>query len=68
MLRTPTAVPPTCPRCRGRLIHAHDPYGAYASCLTCGFVQEGLTGPAIGLADDTGRRRRREPNYKGRQL
>ena len=61
--------PQACPRCRGRLFASQDSYGAYRSCLACGFVHELVSGPAIDLlADPAPGQRRREPSHKGWQL
>lgn len=30
----------TCPRCRGLMFSEQDRHGAYATCLTCGYVSE----------------------------
>ena len=63
------ATPGPCPRCRGRLFTGQDSYGAYSSCLACGFVHELVSGPAIDLLPDPAPgRRRREPSHNGRQL
>ena len=63
------ALPRSCPRCRGLLLHARDPYGGYSSCLCCGFVQEWVHGPAIDLPDDNpARQRRREPSHGKQRL
>ncbi len=36
----------TCPRCSGPVFRDRDQYGAYASCLYCGYVaEEGAMGP-----------------------
>ena len=50
-----------CPRCGGALFTARDAYGAYRSCLACGFVQELLSGPAIDVPLDEVGRRLRQP-------
>jgi hypothetical protein len=63
MLSTP---PRNCPRCRGAMIMERDWYGAYGTCLSCGFVHEVLTSPPIEIPDDVpgpGRQRRREPSH-----
>jgi hypothetical protein len=66
---TTASLPRSCPRCRGRLFHSRDAYGAYSSCLGCGFVREWVSGPAVTRPDDdTGRRRRREPTRGRRPL
>jgi hypothetical protein len=61
-----TALPRSCPRCTGRLVHADDAYGGYSSCLCCGFVHEWVSGPAIALRGKQrpeNRQRRREPSH-----
>ena len=61
--------PQVCPRCRGRLFVSQDSYGAYSSCLACGFDHERVSGPAIDLlVDPAPGQRRREPSHKGMQL
>ena len=66
------AIPGPCPHCRGRLFTDQDRYGAYSSCLACGFVHEWVSGPAVTLPDDTaaggGRQRRREPSHGKQRL
>jgi len=42
-----------CPRCRGRLIAERDQYGAYHSCLACGYVQEDSPAPLPLLSGPT---------------
>ncbi len=71
MRTTPAAAPHGCPRCRGRLFTSHDVYGAYSSCLACGYVHEWVSGPAVTLPDDTAggtRQRRREPSHGKQRL
>ncbi len=66
MTNLTASLPRSCPRCRGRLFHAADHYGGYSSCVTCGFVHEWVSGPAIDLPDDAGvaaGHRRREPTH-----
>ncbi len=29
-----------CPKCRGAIYFAGDPYGFYASCLNCGYLKD----------------------------
>ena len=41
-----TPTPRVCPRCRGSMIMERDWYGAYSSCIACGYVHEVLTTPA----------------------
>ena len=61
-----TAPPRNCPRCRGTMIMERDWYGAYGTCIACGFVHEVLSSPPIDLAQEElrpGRQRRREPSH-----
>ena len=58
--------PRTCPRCTGSMISERDWYGAYSSCITCGYVYEWVSSPAIDLPDDSQsspRQRRRQPSH-----
>ncbi|GBD13377.1 hypothetical protein HRbin24_01405 [bacterium HR24] len=61
-----TTKPKVCPRCRGSLVFEEDWYGAYASCLMCGYVYEVGAIPVEEiereLAGD-GRQRRRQPSH-----
>ncbi len=62
------AFPPRlCPRCNGAMITERDWYGAYSTCLQCGFVHEMVSSPAIDLLDDEEtagtRQRRRQPSH-----
>ncbi len=60
------APPRSCPRCRGSMITERDWYGAYSSCIACGYVHEWVSSPAIDLPDDSGgpvRQRRRQPSH-----
>ena len=60
------AAPRSCPRCRGSMITERDLYGAYSSCIACGFVHEWVSSPAIDLPDDSDgstRQRRRQPSH-----
>lgn len=69
MTTVTAALARSCPRCRGHLLQASDAYGAYASCVCCGFVQEWVSGPAIDLGDkDASCHRSREPKYRGRAV
>ena len=48
------------------MITERDWYGAYSSCIACGFVHEWVSSPAIDLPDDTDgstRQRRRQPSH-----
>jgi hypothetical protein len=61
--------PHACPRCRGKLLTAQDQHGAYRSCLTCGYVEERLSGPAIDRPTEADSRRRwRQPSHGRRRL
>lgn len=59
--------PKNCPRCRGSMIPERDWYGAYSTCIACGFVHEVLSSPPIdlpGANDGIGaRQRRRQPSH-----
>ena len=35
-----TAPPRSCPRCQGNMLFEEDWYGAYSTCLSCGYVYE----------------------------
>ncbi len=64
-MSTETA-PRVCPRCRGSMIMERDWYGAYSSCIACGYVHEVLATPAIDLrreVEDAPRQRRRQPSH-----
>lgn len=37
---TPSAHPNSCPRCQGNMLFETDQYGAYSTCLSCGYVYE----------------------------
>jgi len=62
-----TTLPRVCPRCRGSMIAERDWYGTYSSCLSCGYVHEAVSPPAIELLeeDENGRvrQRRRQPSH-----
>lgn len=61
-----TALPRTCPRCRGSMIVERDWYGAYSTCLCCGYVHEAVSTPPIDLLDEEEghpRQRRRQPSH-----
>jgi hypothetical protein len=49
------------------MIVERDWYGSYSTCISCGFVHEMVSSPAIDLLDDedsTGpRQRRRQPSH-----
>ena len=61
------ALPRICPRCRGAMIPERDWYGAYTTCLSCGYVHEAVSAPPIDLLDDDEvnghRQRRRQPSH-----
>jgi hypothetical protein len=62
------AFPPRlCSRCNGAMITERDWYGAYSTCLQCGFVHEMVSSPAIDLLDSEEsagtRQRRRQPSH-----
>jgi len=61
-----TNLPRTCPRCRGSMIIERDWYGAYGTCLCCGYVHEAVTAPPIDLLEEEEghpRQRRRQPSH-----
>ncbi len=48
------------------MITERDWYGSYSTCISCGFVHEMLSSPAIDLPDDDDsgtRQRRRQPSH-----
>lgn len=61
------ALPRVCPRCKGSMIIERDWYGAYSTCICCGFVSEAVSSPAIDLMleedESNGRQRRRQPSH-----
>lgn len=60
------APPRVCPRCRGSMVNERDLYGAYSSCICCGYVHEWVTSPAIDLpveGEGPTRQRRRQPSH-----
>ena len=64
--RMNTTLPRTCPRCRGSMIIERDWYGAYSTCLCCGYVHEAISTPPIDLLDEEEghpRQRRRQPSH-----
>ncbi len=53
-----------CPRCRGSMIFEEDWYGAYGTCLCCGYVYEfGATAVLELEQAGNGRQRRRQPSH-----
>ena len=61
-----TNLPRSCPRCRGSMIIERDWYGAYGTCLCCGYVHEAVTAPPIDLLEEEEshpRQRRRQPSH-----
>jgi len=67
MEEIPGILPRVCPRCRGSMFHERDQYGSYSTCLSCGYVHEAVSPPAIELLeeDEDGRvkQRRRHPSH-----
>ena len=60
------APPRNCPRCRGAMLFEEDWYGAYSTCLSCGFVHEVNALATLDLeteADGEHRQRRRQPSH-----
>lgn len=58
----------TCPRCNGPVFRDRDQYGAYASCLYCGYVaEEGAMGPEEQQRHQE-RLRTKEPSRRGQKL
>ncbi len=48
------------------MVNERDLYGAYSSCICCGYVHEWVTSPAIDLPTETEgptRQRRRQPSH-----
>ncbi|GBD14515.1 hypothetical protein HRbin25_00389 [bacterium HR25] len=63
---TVATAPKVCPRCQGSMVFEEDWYGAYGSCLMCGYVHEvgaiSLDELEREFAND-GRQRRRQPSH-----
>ena len=61
------ALPRICPRCNGSMIIARAWYGSYSTCISCGYVREAVSSPAIDLMledeEGSGRQRRRQPSH-----
>jgi len=61
-----------CPRCRGSMHAERDRYGAFSTCLSCGYVHEFVSPPAVELLeeDESGKvkTRRRHPSHGKLQL
>ena len=47
-----TAPPRSCPRCQGNMLFEEDWYGAYSTCLSCGYVYEFGATAALELETD----------------
>jgi hypothetical protein len=66
---TPLAPPPkNCPRCRGSMLMERDWYGAYGTCICCGYVHEmAARSPMEILREEeelsATRQRRRQPSH-----
>ena len=61
-----TAPPRSCPRCGGSMLFEEDWYGAYSTCLSCGYVYEFGATAALELeneGDGEHRQRRRQPSH-----
>lgn len=61
-----TSSPPNCPRCRGSMLREEDWYGAFSTCLCCGFVHEVGAMAALELENELNgehRQRRRQPSH-----
>ncbi len=61
-----TAPPRSCPRCQGSMLFEEDWYGAYSTCLSCGYVYE--FGAIVvfeleGGGNGEHRQRRRQPSH-----
>ena len=56
-------IPRTCPRCRGSMIIERDWYGAYGTCLSCGYTHETITPPPVEDEFEVDRQRRRQPSH-----
>lgn len=60
------AQPRACPRCQGSMLFEEDWYGAYSTCLACGYVYEVGAAAALELQAEMngdGRQRRRQPSH-----
>jgi len=61
------SLPRTCPRCHGSMIIETDWYGAFSTCICCGYVHEAVKNPPIELLEShpygEPRQRRREPSH-----
>lgn len=64
-MATQTAPPKMCPRCCGSMLVERDWYGAYSTCITCGYVYEVGALPLEELehSDGATRQRRRQPSH-----
>ena len=61
-----TAPPRSCPRCHGSMLLEEDWYGAYSTCLACGYVYEFGATAVLELeqeANNGQRQRRRQPSH-----
>ena len=61
-----TAPASNCPRCRGSMLSEEDWYGAYSTCLACGYVYEFGATAALELeaeVNDGQRQRRRQASH-----
>ena len=59
--------PRSCPRCRGLRIIEDDWYGAFGSCIACGYVHESQKADPAELLEEerlaAGKQRRRQPSH-----
>lgn len=63
-MTTQSAPPQVCPRCSSALIFEKDWYGAYSTCIACGYVYEFGAASLQDLAQENPlRQRRRQPSH-----
>ena len=61
-----TAQATNCPRCSGSMLMEEDWYGAYSTCLSCGYVHEFEAIATLDLEEEVSegqRQRRRQPSH-----
>lgn len=63
-----TAPPRSCPRCSGSMLLERDWYGAYGTCICCGYVYEASASSALEILREeeqlaATRQRRRQPSH-----
>lgn len=65
-MQATSAAPRACPRCQGNMLFEEDWYGAYSTCLSCGYVYEFGATASLELEAELngeGRQRRRQPSH-----